>query len=81
MPAVLPQAYSEIIELFASGPSPEAILSFKPSEESQARVRDLLQKSRDGTLSQEERDELEQFSHVEHFMRLVKARARQYASR
>ena len=45
------KAYDEIIELFANGSSPEKIVSFRPSKESQARVTELLQKNRIGKLS------------------------------
>ncbi len=71
------KAYDEIIELFANGSSPEKIVSFRPSKESQARVTELLRKNRTGKLSPEEEAELDEFGLLEHLMRLVKARARQ----
>ena len=72
-------AYDEIIELFANGSSPERIISFKPSQESQERVKVLLEKNREGNLTREEEAELDEFGLIEHLMRLVKARARQKA--
>lgn len=71
------KAYDEIIELFANGSSPEKIVSFRPSKESQARVTELLQKNRTDKLIPEEEAELDEFGLLEHLMRLVKARARQ----
>ena len=71
------KAYDEIIELFANGSSPEKIVSFRPSKESQARVTELLQKNRTDKLTPEEEAELDEFGLLEHLMRLVKARARQ----
>jgi hypothetical protein len=73
------KAYEEIIELFANGSSPESIISFKPSSESQERVKILLKKNREGNLTPEEEAELDEFGLIEHLMRLVKARARQKA--
>jgi len=73
------KAYDEIIELFASGSSPERIVSFKPSSESHDRVKILLKKNKEGNLTPEEEAELDEFGLIEHLMRLVKARARQKA--
>jgi len=73
------KAYDEIIDLFANGSSPDKIVSFKPSDESQNRVRELLSKSKLGQLTPEEESELDDFGMIEHLMRLVKARARQRA--
>lgn len=73
------KAYDEIIDLFANGSSPEKIVSFKPSDESQNRVRELLVKSKSNQLTPEEESELDDFGMIEHLMRLVKARARQRA--
>lgn len=72
------RAYEEIIELFAAGAPPEKILKFRPSAKAQDRVRELLAKNGDGTLTPEEHSELNQYGHIEHMMRLVKARARSY---
>ena len=72
-----PWAYEEIVDLFASGTSPEQILAFRPSPKAQERVRELLIKNSAGKLTSEEEIELDQYEHIEHFMRLVKARARQ----
>ena len=71
------RAYGEIVDLLAAGPSPRQLLQFRPSPQAQARVSVLLDKNRAGTLTPEESAELDQYAHVEHLMRLVKARARQ----
>jgi len=57
------RAYEEIIELFAAGATPEKILKFRPSAKAQDRVRKLLAKNRDGTLTPEEHSELNQYGH------------------
>jgi hypothetical protein len=69
-------AIEEIADFLASGPSPEELLQFRPSPETQARAEELLEKLKDGCLSAEERAELDQFEQVERLMRFVKARIR-----
>ena len=71
------RAYGEIVDLLAAGPSTRPLVQFRPSPQAQDRVSVLLDKNRAGTLTPEEGAELDQYAHVEHLMRLVKARARQ----
>ncbi len=49
---------------------------FTGSEESVERVRDLLARSKEATLTDDERAELDRFIEIERLMQLVKARAR-----
>jgi len=72
---VAQRAYDEIIDLFARGTSPAQILAFRPSQQTQARVRYLLERNKAGTWTEEEAAELERFGEMEHLMQLVKARA------
>jgi len=65
----------EIIEFLGRGPQPEQIVAFKVSENSQSRVRDLLDKSRAGSLSAEEEKELNAVESLNHLFALIKARA------
>ena len=67
----------EIIDFIAGGCRPEDVAAFTPSDEAKARVRYLLGRLKDDTLSPEETAELDQFVELEHIMRLAKARARQ----
>jgi hypothetical protein len=67
-------ALEEIADFLASGPSPEELLQFRPSPQTQARAEELLDGLKDGCLSAEERRELDQFEQAERLMRLVKAR-------
>lgn len=71
------RSYDEIIDLFARGGGVAAVLAFRPSEASVARVRELMARSKEGSLSDEERAEFDRFVEVERLMQLVKARARQ----
>jgi hypothetical protein len=68
--------WEEIAEFLASGPSPEQILSFRPSEVSQMRASELLQKQNEGPISFEEEKALDEFEQIERFMRLMKAKVR-----
>lgn len=68
--------FEEIATLFASAPSVDVILAFRPSESSINRAAELLELNRSGRLDDLTRDELNQFEQAELLMRLVKARAR-----
>jgi len=67
-------AIEEIADFLASGPSPDELLQFRPSPQTQARAEELLEKLKDGCLSEDERAELNQFEQIERLMRFVKAR-------
>ena len=71
------KSYDEIVDLFARTSSAE-VLAFRPSVESQERVRYLLERNSSGDLTKDEAAELERFRELEHLMQLVKARAQAY---
>ncbi len=68
------KSYDEIVDLFARTSSTE-VLAFRPSIESQERVRYLLEQNEAGGLTEDEAAELDRFGELEHLMQLVKARA------
>src|SRR5215216_1811072 len=72
------RSYDEIVDLFARGGSSAEIMAFRPSQETQERVRDLLERNAADELTEEEAAELERFGEIEHLMQLVKARAQDY---
>ncbi|HEU4833915.1 MAG TPA: hypothetical protein VFS90_05865 [Pyrinomonadaceae bacterium] len=72
------KSYDEIVDLFARGASTAEVLAFRPSQETLARVRDLLDRNAAAELTEEEAAELERFGELEHLMQLVKARAQEY---
>jgi hypothetical protein len=76
-----PAAYDEMVDLFADSAVAERILNFHPSLAMQARIEELLEKNRQGSLSSEEQAELDEVERLEHFMRLIKARIRQKLKR
>jgi hypothetical protein len=72
------KSYDEIIDFIAAGTTPEAVLAFHPSESVQQRVAELVERSKEGTISSEEQSELEDYLQLEHIMIMAKARARQH---
>jgi len=72
------KSYDEIVDLFARGASSAEVLAFRPSQETQERVRDLLERNAAAELTEEEAVELERFGELEHLMQLIKARAQEY---
>jgi len=72
------KSYDEIVDLFARGASSAEVLTFRPSEQTQQRVRYLLERNAADELTEEETAELERFGELEHLMQLVKARAQEY---
>lgn len=72
--ATQPQVFEEIAEFLAAFPSREQVLAFRPSPETQERARELLAKSNAGELTDEEREELEDFGRAELFVRMLKVR-------
>ena len=67
--------WDEVDEFLTSTPSPQQILAFRPSEAMQSRLLDLVEKSRSGKLTAEERAELDQHLALENFMRRLKIKA------
>ena len=72
------KAYEEVIDFIAAGTTPQNVIAFRPSEESQERVADLLAREKSGELLAGERSELDHYMQIEHLMRLAKARARDF---
>jgi hypothetical protein len=72
--------YLEVVDFIAAGPTPERIAAYHPSDAAQRRLMELLARHKSGELLPEEEFELENYLQLEHFMRLIKARARRYAS-
>jgi hypothetical protein len=66
----------EVAVFLASCPSPEELLTHRPSRRAQERFKALLDKSKRSLLSAEEEWELDQFEHLEVLMQAVKARLR-----
>jgi len=67
----------EVLSFLLSSPIPQQIIAFHASDAAQERLRYLLDANRNGILSDSERAELEEASQINHFVLLLKAKARQ----
>ena len=72
------KSYDEIVDLFARGASSAEVLAFRPSLETQERVRDLLGRNAAGELTEDEAAELEYLGELQHLLQLVRIRAEEY---
>jgi hypothetical protein len=66
--------YEDLLELLAESADEKRVLAFRLSDDKQARLDELLDKNREGTLNTDELAELKSFEHFEHVVRLLKAR-------
>jgi hypothetical protein len=73
-PTELP-TYLEIIDFLVNRPTSEQIANFKVSEQSQTRLRELLQKNRDINLISSEVAELNLYEQLDTLMTMMKVRA------
>lgn len=71
------KVYDEVIEFIASS-SPQNMIVFRPSEETKARVADLIFREKTEGLSEAENSELDLCLQIEHLMRVAKLRAQHY---
>jgi hypothetical protein len=76
-----PLAYVEVLDFLLTRPTPQDIIAFKVSDAAQSRIRFLLDKNREETLSATELAELDVYEQLEHPMILLKAKAHTIASR
>ena len=67
----------EIMALLASQPTPEQVLTIRPSSALQQRVSELLQRNKEGVLNRTEVAELDRYLTLEHLVRLAKGYAYQ----
>ncbi len=74
-------AYDEFVDFIAGGSTPQSVIDFRPSDATKAHVGDLIRRQKADSLSPDETAELNQYLHIEHLMRLAKARARQRLQR
>ena len=72
------KAYEEVIDFIAAGTTPQNVIDFRPSDAAQERLEELISLEKEGSLSSEEKFELDHYMQLEHLMRLAKARARDF---
>lgn len=66
---------SRVIDVLADFPSPETVLTLRTTEAEDSRLETLSLKNEQGTLTYEERIELEHYRVAEHMVRMAKANA------
>lgn len=69
------RAYDELVDFIAGGTTPAMVASYSASQRTRDLVADLLYREKTVGLSAEETAELEHYMHLEHVIRLAKARA------
>ena len=69
------QAATEIAQFLANHPTPEQIVAFHPSSEVAERAYGLIHIEGEGSLTKDERKELESYVVIEYLMELVKLEA------
>jgi hypothetical protein len=72
---MLTQAYDEILDFLAAGTTADTIAAFRPSDRAVARVRVLIERRSEESISAVENEELEEYLRLEHLMIMAKARA------
>jgi hypothetical protein len=78
LPPVPTEVYRYVFEFLSGQPSAEEILNFAPTTAMQARVQVLLEKNRQGALSELEVRELDEYVRINHFITLIKAQTLPY---
>jgi len=68
--------FDEILDFLASTPTLEQIIQFEPPEDLQQQLEILLEHNRQGTLTSEDQDELDEFLRMDRFLSRLKLRAR-----
>ena len=65
-----------VTDFLGSAPSLEEIAGYRLPDELQQRAHELLEKNRHGTLSEIEREEMEEFRQIDHLLTLIKVKAK-----
>jgi hypothetical protein len=68
--------FDEITDFLATEPTLEEIIAYKLPEVLEQRALYLLEQNRQAMLSTEERDEMQDFVRMNHFMNMLKIKAR-----
>jgi hypothetical protein len=63
----------EVVSFLASQPTANELLGFHPSERTAARMRELLDRNKEGTLTNDEEAELDEMFDLDRFISLIKA--------
>jgi hypothetical protein len=66
--------YDELLTMLADGFDPQKLATFRLPESAQQRLELLLERNRNGDLSDSDRAELDSYEKLEHVFRMLKAR-------
>lgn len=80
-PAIPARVYRYVLEFLASQPTPEQIAEFHPTPEMQHRLHTLLDREKSGTITDGERQELDEYEKIEHLVVMLKAGNLPYLTR
>lgn len=69
------EGLGDVLEILARLPSPQEILALRPSPALQERISVLLDKLRNGGLSDDEERDWQKYQYIEHLVRIAKAKA------
>lgn len=69
---ILNETYRYVVKFLTSNPSPQDILDFRPTQTTQERISELLEKNRAGELLPSESTELEEYVHINEVLTLLK---------
>lgn len=78
LPPLPNETYQYILEFLVSQPSAAEVLHFGATPTMQARVTELLEQNRTGTLTVVESKELDEYVRINHLITMLKARALPY---
>lgn len=65
--------YRYIVNFIATNPTPEQIAAFSPTPEMQQRLAILVERSKAGEFTEQERMELDEYERIEHLVIMLKA--------
>jgi hypothetical protein len=71
-PPLPARVYRYVLNFLASQPTPTEIANFRPTEDMQARLQQLVMKAKEGDLSASETEELAEYERIEHVMVMLK---------
>ena len=63
---------SEEVASFIAKTNSAKVLAFRPSDETKQRVSELIEREKNGEVSEEEKKELDYYMQLEHLMRMAK---------
>jgi hypothetical protein len=70
--------YEEFLDFIAQGTTPEKLTQFQFSQSTKEEIEDLVYRSKNGELTKEDKQELDELLLIEHLIMVTKGKAYQY---